>query len=124
MNRYRSCRVKELFHATDIANIPSICTDNLDWRRSVRTKFGDGVSFTPSADYANTYCNRSVPLKRAMIIADVLVSSTWPGCQGMVLPPHGTDTSTGNGDYVFVKYSDNEFYPKYVASYTKSYMYL
>jgi hypothetical protein len=110
----------ELFHATDITNIPSITRDNLDWRRSVRTKFGQGVSFSPDPFYANLHCNRNNSVRRAMIIADVLVHSTCLGSTLMKLPNGNADTSTGNAGSVYVKYSDNEFYPKYLAYYTLS----
>jgi hypothetical protein len=52
-----------------------------------------------------------------MIIAQVLVRSTSLGSGGMILPSGNADTSTGNNGSVYVKYCDNEFYPKYVAYY-------
>jgi hypothetical protein len=110
----------ELFHATDIGNIPSITSDNLDWRRSVRTKFGSGVSFSPDASYANEHCHRGFRSNRhAMIIARVLVHSTCEGRGAMTLPTGKADTSTGNKGRVYVKYIDNEFYPEYVAYYSR-----
>jgi hypothetical protein len=82
-------------------------------------KFGQGVSFSPSAAYANTHCKRNYSARRAVIIAQVLVRATCDGHYGMVLPNSGADTSTGNFHSVYVKYCDNEFYPKYVAYYTR-----
>jgi len=107
----------ELFHATNPSNVSSITKNNLDWRRSVRTKFGEGVSFSPRAGYANLHCNSNNPTHRAMIIAKVLVHSTCFGSYDMELPNSNADTSTGNNEKVYVKYSDNEFYPTYVAYY-------
>jgi hypothetical protein len=115
--RYGSVTEMELFHATGVHNVSSITEYNLDWRRSVRTKFGMGVSFSPDADYANLHCNRSNPSQRAMIIAKVLVHSTCMGYYDMTLPDPNTDTSVGNSTSVYVKYCDNEFYPSYVAYY-------
>jgi hypothetical protein len=109
----------ELFHATDVSNIPSITTDNLDWRRSVRVKFGRGVSFSPEASYANKHCQPNYSALQAMIIAQVLVRTSCGGYYGMILPNSSADTSTGNCGSVYVKYCDNEFYPKYVAYYTR-----
>jgi hypothetical protein len=54
-----------------------------------------------------------------MIIARVLVHSTCTGYDAMTLPTGKEDTSTGNNGKVYVKYSDNEFYPEYVAFYRK-----
>jgi hypothetical protein len=65
-----------LFHATGQSNIDSITKNNLDWRRSVRTKYGRGVNFSPSATYADTWCNRNVGHNRALIAARVLVGSS------------------------------------------------
>jgi hypothetical protein len=54
-----------------------------------------------------------------MIIARVLVNSTCEGYGAMTLPTGIADTSTGNSGKVYVKYNDNEFYPEYVAYYTR-----
>ncbi|XP_069697838.1 protein mono-ADP-ribosyltransferase PARP12-like [Periplaneta americana] len=118
VNRYGTVTEKELFHATGTHNVSSIVQQNLNWRLSTRTKFGMGVSFSPDASYANQHCNRSNPLSRAMFVAKVLVHSTCLGSSYMMLPSVGSDTSTGNNGSVYVKYSDNEFYPTYVAYYT------
>jgi len=106
-----------LFHATSSSNVSHITTNNLKWRRSVRTKFGEGVSFSPDAGYANLHCNSNNPMHRAMIITKVLVHSTCIVSCYMKLPYCNADTSTGNAGSVYVKYSDNEFYPLYVAYY-------
>jgi hypothetical protein len=116
VKRYGSVTEMELFHATSTDNIWSITRNNFDWRRSVRTKFGEGVSFSPSARYANLHCNRRNPSRRAMFVAKVLVNSSCNGHSMMKLPVDA-DTSTGNDGSVYVKYSDNEFYPTYVAYY-------
>ena len=111
----------ELFHATSPSNVSSIVKNNLDWRRSVRTRFGKGVSFSPDARYADRHCNSSNAKYRAMIIAKVLVHSTSYGSYDTKLPSDNADTSTGNNGKVYVKYSDNEFYPTYVAYYDSPY---
>lgn len=116
VNRYGDVTEMELFHATSALNIPSITRNNFDWRRSVRTKFGVGVSFSTSARYANWHCNPNNPSRRAMFIAKVLVHSACKGHSAMKLPLRA-DTSTGNFGFVNVKFSDNEFYPTYVAYY-------
>jgi hypothetical protein len=108
----------KLFHATAEKNVLSICQNNLDWRRSKRTRYGHGVSFSPSADYANTYCNQNAGQRRALIVATVLVGMETKGGYGTKIPPPPYDTTTGKSGKVVVKYSDNEFYPEYVAYYT------
>ena len=116
VKRYGDVTEMELFHATSAHNIPSITRNNLDWRRSVRTKFREGVSFSPSARYAKLHCNRNNPPWRAMFVAKVLVHSSCSGYSTMRLPSRA-DTSTGNSGSVYVKYRDSEFYPTYVAYY-------
>ncbi|XP_049948038.1 protein mono-ADP-ribosyltransferase PARP12-like [Schistocerca serialis cubense] len=118
MNRYGSVREITLYHATSESNVDSIIKSNLDWRRSWRIKFGQGVSFSPSPSYANTYCNRSSGIYRAMIAVKVLVHTTSLGGSSTILPPKGIDTTVGNRGQVYVKYCDNEFYPEHVIYYT------
>ncbi|XP_069696805.1 protein mono-ADP-ribosyltransferase PARP11-like [Periplaneta americana] len=107
-----------LFHATAQRNVQSIVEGNLDWRRSSRTRYGQGVSFSPRASYANKYCNRMVGSRRALLMCRVLVGKSHDGCYITELPREGCCTTMGNGGSVYVKYYDNEFYPEYVAYYT------
>jgi len=108
---------RELFHVTSQSNIDSITKNNLDWRRSVRTKYGCGVSFSPSATYAHIWCNRNVGYNRALIVARLLVGSSHDGEYSTQLPRGSCDTTVGNSDQVYVKYYDHEFYPEYVIYY-------
>lgn len=48
-----------LFHVTSKSRALESLTTGLDWRRSQRTKFGCGVSFSDDADYSNYYADRS-----------------------------------------------------------------
>ena len=50
---------KKLFQATAKENVYSVVQNNFDWRRTKHTIYGHGVSFSPSAKYANTYCNQN-----------------------------------------------------------------
>jgi hypothetical protein len=111
-------REEKLFHATAEENVASIVKNNFDWRRTKRTKYGHGVCFSPSADYANTYCNQNAGRMRALILARVLVRMASRGKYGTKLPPPPFDTTAGKNGKVIVKYADNEFYPEYVAHYT------
>jgi hypothetical protein len=108
---------EKLFHATAKGNVYSIVRNNFDWRRTKRTRYGHGVSFTPSAEYANTYCNNKAGTMRALILARVLVKMATKGHYGTKLPPPPNDTTTGKNGKVVVKYADNEFYPEYVVYY-------
>jgi len=114
---------KVLFHATSQSNVDSITEDNLDWRRSVRTKFGCGVSFSPSATYANTWCNRDIGSDRALIVARVLVGNSHGGGYYTTLPHEGYDTTDGRCKQVYVKYYDHEFYPEHVVYYSNRHVY-
>ncbi|KAJ9582227.1 hypothetical protein L9F63_003437 [Diploptera punctata] len=106
-----------LFHATSENNVRSIAENNFNWRRTVRSKFGKGVSFSPSAKYANKYCNMKVGSNRALILSRVLVGKIQNGSSQRKISDDGYDTSIGNGKSVYVKYGDNEYYPEYVAYY-------
>jgi hypothetical protein len=111
---------KVLFHATRQSNIDSITENNLDWRRSIRTKYGCGVSFSPSATYANTWCNRNIGSSRALFVTRVLVGRSHGGVYCTELPNEGYDTTDGNYEQVYVKYYDHEFYPEYVIYYSNN----
>lgn len=52
--------------------------------------------------------------ERAFIISRVLVSRSSQGRYRMEIPRPGIDTTVGNGTKVYVKFTDNEAYPKYV----------
>ncbi|KAK5646314.1 hypothetical protein RI129_004778 [Pyrocoelia pectoralis] len=110
-------RELELYHDTAESNITSIVETNFDWRRASRVKFGQGVSFSPSPKYANTHSARSNGKDRAFILAKVLVNVEQQGSYSMKLPDPGYDTTVGNCRNVYVKYYDDEFYPKYIIYY-------
>ncbi|KAJ9596091.1 hypothetical protein L9F63_012720 [Diploptera punctata] len=111
--------VKEmkLYHATSQKFVLSIVSTNLDWRRSFRNRFGQGVSFSPDASYANKYCNPHIGSDRALVVALVLVGKSHDGWYDTEMTREGYDTSTGNCDKVYVKYYDHEFYPQYIVYY-------
>ncbi|KAI4454700.1 poly [adp-ribose] polymerase [Holotrichia oblita] len=111
--------IKKLFHGTKEASVMDICNDNFDWRcfgKSTGHKFGRGVSFASTANYANNYVDKTCD-NQVMFLVHVLVGKTTIGVSSMTLPPNGFDTSIKpNGD-VIVKYEDNEFYPAYKIVY-------
>lgn len=113
-------KVLELFHDTAESKVESIAANNLDYRRVCRYKFGKGVSFSPCPSYANMNSSRENGIHRAMIIADVLVHNHEDGYYGCIMPNIGCDTTTGRNKNVYVKYFDNEFYPKYAVYYTNN----
>ncbi|XP_060843059.1 protein mono-ADP-ribosyltransferase PARP12-like [Rhopalosiphum padi] len=108
---------KTLFHATSIRNAESIARHNIDWRKTNRTRFGIGACFSPCTHYANKYAGS----KEAFIIAKVLVKNikTTGINYSLEIPPtNDCDTTLGNGEYVYVKYDDNTFYPEYIVHYS------
>lgn len=112
-----SVDVKELYHDTAESNVHSILTTNLDWRQVRRAKYGRGVSFSPSPEYANKWSSLSNGTCRAMIIADVLIGKKKYVYTSHSYPPDDCDTTVSSDSNVYVKYYDNEFYPKYVVYY-------
>lgn len=48
-----SVEEKNLFHATSPARAEQIAKNNIDWRRTVRCRFGIGACFSPSPQYAH-----------------------------------------------------------------------
>lgn len=111
---------RTLLHATSATKVPSILTNNLDWRMVSRNKFGQGVSFSHSSMYANKECSKYNGHSRAIIIAKVLVHQSHRGSSMTRLPMSGYDTTTDHRGFVTVKYYDDEFYPEYVAYYTNN----
>lgn len=116
-----------LFHGTKSENISNILENNLNWRLYGQSRgniFGQGVSFTPISCYASNYSDKFKDVK-VMIVAKVLVSNETIGYKNMQIPPlldqhsrYRYDTSIKPNGQVYVKYSDNEFYPNYVIYYT------
>lgn len=107
----------DLFHCTSQANTNSIVRENFNFRLVTRGKYGMGVSFSPSPLYANQQASLSIGLERVMIVAKVLVGTKIGGSENLLIPSKNCDTTTGGNINVYVKYYDNEFYPKYAIYY-------
>nr|XP_023020250.1 poly [ADP-ribose] polymerase 12-like [Leptinotarsa decemlineata] len=121
--RYGSVKELTLFHGTKSTYIDSICKNNFDWRKMGchgfrYSKFGRGMSFSPSARYASDYPRRCHENPRIMFVVKVLEGSRCLGVPDLVIPPEPHDTSAKSDGDVVVKYFDNEFYPEYIISYT------
>lgn len=114
------CKEKQLYHCTAQNNVNSIANINLDFRRVSRVKYGKGVSFSPSAAYANKEASHYCGLERAMLICDVLIGKCHIGDRNTFLPLNGYDTTQDIVGNVYVKYYDDEFYPKYAIYYSIS----
>jgi hypothetical protein len=52
-----------LLHVTAASNVNSIISNNFDWRKTKRGKFGLGTSFSGDAAYANKYANLKIGKK-------------------------------------------------------------
>lgn len=48
---------KTLYHATSPKNAVNIAKNNINWRKTIRSRFGVGVCFSDSPIYANRYSN-------------------------------------------------------------------
>lgn len=55
------CKVQELilYHVTTEQKGIQSLEHGLDWRRTKRSRYGQGVSFSDDAEYADFYANRS-----------------------------------------------------------------
>ncbi|XP_028147726.1 protein mono-ADP-ribosyltransferase PARP12 [Diabrotica virgifera virgifera] len=104
-----------LFHGTGKDEMESICKTNFDWRRAGINsghKFGQGVSFSATANYATNYTDDKDELK-VIIVAKALIGNTCIGYDKMIIPEENCDTSSDKNENVFVKYDDGTFYPEY-----------
>lgn len=105
------------YHGTKDDNVASIISNNLNWRffgRQVGHVHGKGVYFSR---FANVSLGYAMPhgAKGCMLFVKVLVASAAPGTHATDLPPEYYDTTGTKDDQILVKYSDNEFYPEFVA---------
>ncbi|XP_077283632.1 zinc finger CCCH-type antiviral protein 1-like [Arctopsyche grandis] len=108
--------VKSLMHSTGTENVESILQSNLDWRRVYRQKYGCGVSFTDIAEYGHKH-SRGYSSSQAMIIADVVIgiskTVSWSNPMDITF-----DTAISETQRVYVKFRDDEFFPRYVIYYS------
>ncbi|XP_060880334.1 uncharacterized protein LOC132952164 [Metopolophium dirhodum] len=128
----QSVQEKVLFHVTTESRAVESLDSGLDWRRTRRSKFGCGVSFSDDIDYANYYAdNSSIEVTRVIMICCVLVGETYVvpkqrfarnqafAGSSLVVPPGLADTTVSHNGRVHVKYNDNEFYPLYFVYYQR-----
>lgn len=113
-----SCSVKVLLHATSVGSVNSILSGNLDWRRVHRAKYGKGVSFSENADYANFHSSIALGHK-AFIVCDVLIKYRKNGdfFQDIKCVPEPYDTFHSSNGFVYTKFDDYTFNPKFVIYY-------
>ncbi|XP_008181452.1 uncharacterized protein LOC100570056 [Acyrthosiphon pisum] len=112
-----------LYHVTTKSRALESLKNGLDWRRTRRSKFGRGVSFSDDADYANYYADHSPKEEnRVIIVCAVLVNKTQrvSGNQNLIVPTGGADTTLSSNGRVYVKYNDYDFYPLYLMYYRRT----
>lgn len=115
-----------LYHVTSKSRAMESLKNGLDWRRTRRSKYGHGVSFSDDADYANYYAdNRSKEDSRVIIVCAVLVNKTHRvngklDDGDLIVPPGCADTTVSFNGRVYVKYNDYDFYPLYFMHYQRS----
>ncbi|PSN36121.1 hypothetical protein C0J52_17204 [Blattella germanica] len=136
-NTFNLVTEKMLFRGTKQRYVHSICEDNFNWRLqegvNSRNKFGKGVSFNTSAYNATFYSDKD-SMRKMMFLARVLVSKETQHDPDMIVPPKllekwpsnsnqnnvlRFDTTRAHGGKIWVKYSDNDFYPQYLIHYTE-----
>ncbi|CAH1125262.1 unnamed protein product [Ceutorhynchus assimilis] len=120
--KYSNLQPMQLFHGTKSKYVKSICSDNFNWRFTGLErghKNGKGVNFTPKPLFAERFCDRDDANLKVMILADVLVKNKCLGDENLAVPPPGYDTAIRKDSIVFVKFSDAEFYPKYIIYFKK-----
>lgn len=54
----KNVKKRLLYHVTTESRALESLETGLDWRRTVRAKYGYGVSFSDDADYANFYADK------------------------------------------------------------------
>ncbi|XP_060881192.1 ras guanine nucleotide exchange factor R-like [Metopolophium dirhodum] len=112
-----------LYHVTTKSRALESLKNGLDWRRTRRSKFGCGVSFSDDADYANYYADHFPKEEnRVIIVCAVLVNKTQrvSGNQNLIVPAGGADTTLSSNGRVYVKYNDYDFYPLYLMYYRRT----
>ncbi|KAJ8982530.1 hypothetical protein NQ317_018571 [Molorchus minor] len=101
-NKYGYLNEKTLFHGTNKSNIDEICKFNFNWRLNGKArghKFGKGVSFSPIANYATHYGDKTY--NKVMIVANVLVNSHHVGNQFTEVPLGNCDATSNTTEQVF-----------------------
>lgn len=73
-------------------------------------------------EYGNKECNFKYGENLSVVVCDVIINDTCVGDSSMRIPTKELsskiDTSTDNRSNVYVKYYDDEFYPKFIVDYT------
>ncbi|XP_022181098.1 uncharacterized protein LOC111041193 isoform X2 [Myzus persicae] len=121
----KNVKKRLLYHVTTESRALESLETGLDWRRTVRAKYGYGVSFSDDADYANFYADKFTDEdERVIMICSVLVKKIYvipaeDDGNNLIVPPGRADTTVSHNNRVLVKYNDYEFYPKYFVYYKR-----
>ncbi|KAJ8979424.1 hypothetical protein NQ317_002204 [Molorchus minor] len=120
-SKYVGCVERQLFHGTSKHNIEQICCFNFNWRLAgncVGHRFGRGISFCAIINVFQSLPKKLPLPQRIMFVVDVLIGSSCIGSPLMTIPTGSCDTSQKPDGQVIVKYEDNDFYPKYIITYS------
>ncbi|XP_029347585.1 protein mono-ADP-ribosyltransferase PARP12-like [Acyrthosiphon pisum] len=109
-------RERQLYHATSPTNALSISQNNIDWRKTYRSRFGIGACFSTCPKYAHRHSSSDGAfmickvLTKKIEVVDVNYDLDVPTkCEN--------DTSLSKTGKVYVKYDDNTFYPEFIVYY-------
>ncbi|XP_018424403.1 PREDICTED: poly [ADP-ribose] polymerase 12-like [Nanorana parkeri] len=118
---------RQLFHATESANVDAICNDNFDWRicGTNGVQYGQGSYFARDASYSHNYAPPTSEGTRTMFVARVLVGDFVLGVSTMRRPPQKSkgpkcyDSCVNNvrNPSVFVVFEKFQIYPEYILEY-------
>ncbi|KAG7166206.1 mono-ADP-ribosyltransferase PARP12-like 3 [Homarus americanus] len=117
--------VCQLFHGTQHEVVPSIWTENFDWRlhgSRIGNKFGQGTYFSTNPVYSYQYCTANSSGMKSLMVALTAVGYVTLGNSTMVRPPKNPATGLlfdstvdkVSKPSIIVKYDKQEYYPQYI----------
>lgn len=66
-------RERQLYHATSPTNALSISQNNIDWRKTHRSRFGIGACFSTCSKYAHTHSSSDGGISNSYHIRWILI---------------------------------------------------
>jgi len=105
-----------LFHGTKQEYAEKIAKEGFDARISNSGKFGNGIYFSPHANYSLSYAGR----QGRIFLVRVLVGSSYSAqsmMQSTKIAPQGYDSVSGCQGQEIIVYDNKQAYPEYMITY-------